>query len=124
LLAFATFLSVEQNQRMIRETRQDLALETVRNWANESLRNLSRWEPNTLLGTLASIEAQGFTAVVAARGASDTLQSNVRAAVACCVTLRDFIGQSEGLPAETGAKVDQLMQHLRTVISSSSQWHP
>jgi hypothetical protein len=121
LLAFATFLSVDQSQRMIRETRRDVSLQMVRNWAKEGLKSLSGWQPNTLQKILETIEADGFTADVTAREISSTLESNVRAAVACCVTLRVSVEQSTGLLTEADSKVDQLKQHLMRVIDISSQ---
>jgi hypothetical protein len=121
LLAFATLLSVEQNQRSLRETRRDLNLAIIRSWAREGLKSLSNFEPGSLLKILSDIETDAFIAAVIARGINDSLESNVRAAVACCITLRIFIEQNTGLPAETKDKVDRLKQHLMTVVDLVSK---
>jgi hypothetical protein len=120
-LAFATLLSVEQNQRSLRETRRDLNLAIIRSWAREGLKSLSNFEPGSLLKILSDIETDAFIAAVIARGINDSLESNVRAAVACCITLRIFIEQNTGLPAETKDKVDRLKQHLMTVVDLVSK---
>lgn len=127
VLALAAFWAIADTRLFQARESERSSFERIHRWAEEALRVLSVsselefpfQQRDELLQKLRTIEADGWSAGVAARRLGGELESKVRKAIAGCITLKYTIEQSPSLSSEHST--ERLKQDLREVIDSVSQ---